>query len=86
MTNIDNGIDDYSNTQLSKGSLREKPDWAERITRSRARFYQEGMSHGAELERERIIQLLDKNLGLLDWNDLVCLIKGDENGTDSTRS
>jgi hypothetical protein len=84
--NNNDGIDDYFDTQLTKGNVREKPDWAERITRSKAKFYQEGMAHGAELERERIIQLLDKNLGLLDWDDLVCLIKGDENGTDSTRS
>jgi hypothetical protein len=54
---------------------KQKPDWAERILRSRAKFYLEGMSHGAELERERIIQLLDENLGLIDWDDLVCLIR-----------
>jgi hypothetical protein len=69
------GIDDYFDTQLSKGNLREKPDWAERITRSRAKFYQEGMVHGAELERERIVELLDKNLGNMDLDDLLKLIK-----------
>ena len=61
---------------------KQKPDWAERILRSRARFYQEGMAHGAELERERIIELLEDNLGLMDWDDLVCLIReipGDQN-------
>ena len=81
--NNNDGIDDYFDTQLSKGNVREKPDWAERITRSRAKFYQEGMSHGAELERERIIKLLDENLGSLDWDDLICLIKEGSDGTDS---
>ena len=80
MTNIDDGIDDYFDTQLSKGGVREKPDWAERITRSRAKFYQEGMSHGAELERDRIVKLLDENLGSLDWDDLVKLIREENNG------
>jgi hypothetical protein len=40
-----------------------------------AKVYQKGAIHGAELERERIIELLDKNLGKLDWDDLICLIK-----------
>jgi hypothetical protein len=72
--NNNDGIDDYFDTQLSKGSVRKKPDWAERITRSRARFYQEGLAHGAELERDRIIKLLDKNLGNMDLDDLLKLI------------
>jgi hypothetical protein len=76
--NNNDAVDDYFDTQLSKSNVREKPDWAERITRSRARFYQEGMSHGAELERERIIQLLDKNLGRLDWDDLTKLIRQED--------
>lgn len=76
--NNNDGIDDYFDTQLSKSNVRQKPDWAERITRSRARFYQEGMAHGAELERDRIIKLLDKNLGRLDWDDLVKLIRQED--------
>lgn len=86
MTNNNDGIDDYFDTQLISGNVRQKPDWAERITRSRARFYQEGMTHGAELERDRIIKLLDENLGSLDWDDLICLIMEGSDGTNSTRS
>jgi hypothetical protein len=79
--NNNDGIDDYFNKQLDKSGVREKPDWAERITRSRARFYQEGMAHGAELERDRIIKILDTNLGHVDFDDLVSLIeKEDKNG------
>jgi hypothetical protein len=78
--NNNDGIDDYFDTQLIKGNLREKPDWAERITRSRAKFYQEGMAHGAELERERIVELLDKNLGNMDLDDLINLIREENNG------
>jgi hypothetical protein len=32
------------------------------------------MAHGAELERDRIIKLLDKNLGNMDLDDLLKLI------------
>jgi hypothetical protein len=79
--NNNDGIDDYFNKQLDKSGVREKPDWAERITRSRARFYQEGVAHGAELERDRIIKILDTNLGHVDFDDLVSLIeKEDKNG------
>lgn len=42
--------------------MKEKPDWAERILRSRARFYQEGVKHGTELEQERIVEMLEDNL------------------------
>lgn len=66
--------------------MKEKPDWAERILRSRARFYQEGLAHGAELEQERIIKLLDENLGNMDWDDLICLIRGGNDGTSSNDS
>jgi hypothetical protein len=66
--------------------VKEKPDWAERILRSRTRFYEEGLAHGAELEQERIIQILDENLGKMDWDDLICLIRGDDNGNNSIRS
>jgi hypothetical protein len=78
--NNDDGIDDYFDTQLTKVGVRKKPDWAERITRSRAKFYQEGMTHGAELERERIIELLDKNLGNINLDDLIKLIREENNG------
>jgi hypothetical protein len=76
--NNNDGIDDYFNSQARSPFGHEKPDWAERIARSRARFYQEGMAHGAELERDRIIKLLDKNLGRLDWDDLVKLIRQED--------
>ena len=74
--NNNDGIDDYFDTQLIKGNLREKPDWAERITRSRAKFYQEGMAHGAELERDRIVKLLVKSGWL--YNEADELIRGDQ--------
>jgi hypothetical protein len=35
---------------------------------------------GREYERERIIKLLEEHLGNLDWDDLVLLIKGEQNG------
>jgi hypothetical protein len=74
--NNNDGIDDYFNEQLDKGNVREKPDWAERIARSRAKFYQEGMSHGAELERDRIVKLLVKSGWL--YNEADELIRGDQ--------
>lgn len=39
---------------------------------TRYRYRQEG----AEMERERIIKLLDKYLGTLDYDDLIELIRG----------
>jgi hypothetical protein len=33
---------------------------------------------GIRTEQERIIQLLDKNLGNVDWDDLIKLIKGEK--------
>lgn len=78
MINNNDGIDDYFNTQLDQGNVRKKPDWAERITRSRARFYQEGMDHGAELERDRIIKLLGANLGHVDFDDLISMIEKED--------
>ena len=74
--NNNDGIDDYFDTQIIKGSIHKKPDWAERITRSRARFYQEGMTHGAELERDRIIKLL-VNSGWT-YNEAENLIREDQ--------
>ena len=79
MNNYD-GIDDYFNSQAKSPFGHEKPDWAERITRSRAKFYQEGVAHGAELERERIIELLDNNLGNINLDDLIKLIREENNG------
>jgi hypothetical protein len=76
--NNNDGIDDYFNKQLDKTNVGKKPDWAERITRSRARFYQEGMAHGAELERDRIIKILDTNLGQVDFDDLVAIIEKED--------
>ena len=35
---------------------------------------------GREYERERIIKLLEEHLGNLDWEDLIVLIKGEQNG------
>jgi hypothetical protein len=35
-----------------------------------------GINYGAEKERERIINLLDKHLGNLDWEQLKALIEG----------
>ena len=32
---------------------------------------------GIKVEQERIIELLDKNLGNIDWDDLIALIKGE---------
>ena len=47
-----------------------KPDWAERIYR--------GRENARQKEQERIIKLLDENLGELDYEDLIQLIKGEE--------
>jgi hypothetical protein len=33
---------------------------------------------GIKAEQERIIQLLDKNLGNIDWDDLIALIRGEQ--------
>jgi hypothetical protein len=74
--NNNDGIDDYFDSQISKDTAREKPDWAERISRSRAKFYQEGLSHGAELERDRIAKLLVKSGWL--YSEAEDLIKGDQ--------
>lgn len=45
-----------------------------------------GIAQGKQHEQERIIKLLDENLGNMDWDDLICLIRGGNNDTDSTRS
>ncbi len=46
------------------------PHTADLATRYRYR------KEGAEIERERIIKLLDKYLGNLDYDDLIELIRG----------
>jgi hypothetical protein len=52
--------------------MKEKPDWAERIARSRARFYQEGLKHGAELEQDRIVQVAWDWIGEMRGHDGDC--------------
>ena len=47
-----------------------KPHTADLATRYRYR------QEGAEIERERIVKLLDKYLGTLDFDDLIELIRG----------
>jgi hypothetical protein len=79
MNNYD-GIDDYFNSQAKSPFGHEKPDWVEPITYTKAKFYQKGMAHGAELERERIIELLDNNLGNINLDDLIKLIREENNG------
>jgi hypothetical protein len=91
MTNIDDVIDDYFNIQLHSakhGKLTKPTAISEDDPDSikMAKVYQRGAIHGAEIERERIIELLDKNLGKLDWDDLICLIRGDDDGTDSNHN
>jgi hypothetical protein len=39
-----------------------------------------GYQAGTLDERDRIIELLDKNLGNIDWDDLIALIKGGQDG------
>lgn len=91
MTNIDNGIDDYFNLQLhpsKHGKLTEPTSVSEDDSDiiKMAKVYQKGAVHGAEIERGRIIEILDKNLGSLDWDDLICLIKEGNDGTDSNHN
>jgi hypothetical protein len=74
------GIDDYFNSQAKSPFGHKNPDWIEPIIHTKAKFYQEGMTHGAELERERIIELLDKNLGNINLDDLIKLIREENNG------
>jgi hypothetical protein len=77
-------IDDYFNTQLhpaKHGKLVRPAAISDYDTDSikMAKAYQKGAVHGSEIERERIIELLDKNLGKLDWDDLICLIREEDN-------
>lgn len=41
-----------------------------------------GYQAGTLDERDRIIELLDKSLGHVDWEDLIALIKGEQNGAN----
>ena len=41
-------------------------------------IFSEGVDKGVELEQERIIKVLDKHLGELDYEDLIELIKEDK--------
>jgi transcription termination factor NusB len=41
-------------------------------------LYSSGFVDGVTDEQERIIELLDKHLGHMDWDDLIALIKGEQ--------
>jgi hypothetical protein len=43
-----------------------------------AEVSQLGWSQGRKFERERILKLLDANLGNKDWSEIVKLIEGQE--------
>ena len=82
MNNNDDSIDDYFGSQMDKcpaghGKLVTPSAVKEDDTDSikMAKIYQKGAIHGAEIERGRIFELLDKNLGNMDWDDLSKLIK-----------
>lgn len=45
-----------------------------------------GIAQGKQYEQERIIKLLNENLGNMDWDDLICLIRGGNDGTSSNDS
>lgn len=82
MTNIDDGIDDYSSTQWFKwesghGKLSPVTNSGgmEEASIRMAKVYQQGSIHGAQIEQERIIELLENNLGNMNWEDLLKLIK-----------
>jgi hypothetical protein len=53
-----------------------KPDWAERLERSRKRAYDKGV----QAERERIIELLQSTGRFERWSlkSLITLIKGEK--------
>jgi hypothetical protein len=86
MNNNNDVIDDYFSSQLDKcpaghGKLitpsAVKEDDPESI--KMAKVYQRGAIHGAEIERSRILELLDKNLGSMDWEDIAKLIQEEDN-------
>jgi predicted XRE-type DNA-binding protein len=85
MNNNDDMIDDYFNLQLhpdKHGKLVRPAAISEDEPNSIkiAKVYQKGAIHGAEIERERIIELLDKNLGNMNLDDLIKLIREENNG------
>ena len=41
-------------------------------------IFLEGAEEGMQIEQERIIRVLDEQLGKLDYADLIALIKGDK--------
>jgi hypothetical protein len=44
--------------------------------------YSEGFYNGRKYEQERIIKILEKYLGEVDWEDLVKLIEGEKVSED----
>jgi hypothetical protein len=38
--------------------------------------YTQGFRNGRAYEQERLIKLLEKHLGEVDWDDLIAIIKG----------
>jgi len=84
MNNNDDMIDDYFNLQLhpaKHGKLVRPAAISGDDTDSieMAKVYQKGAIHGAEIERGRILELLDKNLGSMDWEDIIKLIQEEDN-------
>lgn len=41
-------------------------------------LYEKAVNNAKAGERERIIKILDENLGTMDWEDLIKLIKGEK--------
>ena len=82
MTKTNDAIDDYFSSQMDKcpaghgklitpSAIKEDDPESAKM----AKIYQKGAIHGAEIERGRILELLDKHLGNMDWDDLSKLIK-----------
>ena len=86
MTNINDGIDDYFGIQMDKcpaghgklitpSAIKEDDPESAKM----AKIYQKGAIHGAEIERGRILELLDKHLGNMNWEDLSKIIEEEYN-------